>query len=270
MSFVKFFVLLFLVTLCVAEDTEFTAFCDLARLVADDTDCPPDLSCAESYFSYEGVVASCSGSHITSLKASGLKLKTLPESLNAMSYLQMINIANNELTSLPVLGALKNLKTIYLYSNQLTTITGVFPNSTKIEFVSANNNKLTELPPEFGNATKLKNLNFDNNDVESIPESYKNLPLVGVGMSQNKIDCAEVRRVFGSSKAKAFAENCIQAQQRTEDDIPALPTSFSTEPPNEGLDAFEITSIILMVVFIVGCVLGIVFYVRYRNGGIDA
>jgi len=184
-----------------------------------------------------------------------------------MTYLQILNAANNELTTLPVLAGLKALKTVYLYNNKLTTITGIFPNSTKLEFVAVSNNALTELPPEFA-FIKIKTLNFDNNNIEKLPAEYANMTsLQDVGMSQNKFDCAVIRKDFANTP---FATECIQAQQRTEDGYPALPTSFSTEPPNECLDAFEITAIVLACVFIVGAVVAIVMYVRYRKGGVQA
>jgi len=268
LSFGKAFLLVAVVAqFCAGQATEFTAFCDVARLVNAETTCPADLSCADVSFTYDGVTATCTGTHISSLKASDLKLASLPESLNNMTSLQILNVASNELTALPVLGGLKALKTLYLYNNKLTTITGIFPNSPKLDFVAVSNNALTELPPEFA-LLKIKTLNFDNNDVEKLPAEYKNITsLRDVGMAQNKFDCDEVRKNFADT---LFATECIQAQQRTEDGYPALPTSFSTEPPNEGLDAFEITALVLMCVFVVGAVVAIVMYVRYRKGGLQA
>jgi len=264
-ALVKVFIaLVFLTQICVSEDTEFTAFCDVARLVNPETECPATLSCPGDLF-YDAVSAGCSGGHIVSFKAQGLSLKSLPESLNAMTYLTQLNIADNELTELPVLKNLTKLQTIYAFSNKLTTITGVF-NSPKLASVSIANNALVDLPPEFGE-TALNTLNIMNNDIEKIPESYKGLTMKSVSLSGNKLDCSEVATTFPGS---LFAQNCMQAQQRTEDDYPALPTSWSTEPPNEGLDAYEITSIILACIFVVGAVLAVVFYVRYRRGGIEA
>jgi len=267
MLFFSFLFWLTEICVCDEEATQFTAYCDLVRLVNPEVSCPADLNCDDGFFSYNKVVATCTGSDITSLKASGVGLNSLPESLNAMTKLEILNVANNALTSLPVFGDLKALKTVYVYSNQLTTLNGVFPNSTKLEFVSANNNALTELPPEFAN-TNMKTFNFDNNNIENLPDEYvKMKKLVGVGMSKNKFDCSVVKQKFPKT---AFETACIQAQQKTEDDVPALPTSFSTEPPNEGLDGYEITSIILFVLFIVCAAIAIVFYVRYRNGGVEA
>jgi len=232
------------------------------------TECPADLSCADAVISYDGLAASCKQGHISTLKASGLGLKSVPQSLNEMENLEFLNLANNELSSLPVFDKLTQLKTIYLYKNQLTSITGVFPNSKKIEFVSMNGNHLTELPPEFGD-TKLKTLTFDNNDITSIPESYKDLTTItDVGMSSNKLDCSAVTTLFTLSSV--FSAKCIQAQQRTEDDIPALPTEYTTEAPKEGLDGFEITAIVIACIFVLCAIIGTVLYVRYRFGGIKA
>jgi len=268
MSFIKFVVLFAVVAQFCFAQTEFTAFCDICRTVDPTSECPDDLSCETTSFTYDGVVGSCSRGHITSLKASNLKLTTLPDSLNAMKYLQMLNIASNGFTSLPVLGGLVALKTLYIYNNKLTTLNGVFPNSTKLEFVSANNNNLTELPIEFAD-TNMKTLNFDNNNVSSIPANYSKLSktLVSVSMAGNKLDCAKVSQELPNSR---FADKCVQAQQRTEDDVPALPTSYSTEYPREGLDGFEISAIVFFVLFLVCVCLTVLFYVRYRKNGIVA
>jgi len=266
-AFVKIFVALVVLSqFCAGEDTQFSAFCDVVKLVNPDALCEP--SCDEGFYSLEGVTAACSGKDITTLKATGLKLGTLPESLNAMTKLQVLNIGNNAVTSLPALGGLTALKTVYIFNNKLTTLTGVFPNSKSLEFISANSNGLVDLPPEFAGFKKLKTFNFENNNVTKLPEEYVNFTsLAGVGMANNLLDCVEVKEKFSKT---VFASECVQAQQRTEAIYPALPTSFSTDPPQEGLDAFEITSIVLFVVFIVGAVIAIVFYVRYRNRGIDA
>jgi len=267
-AFFKIFVLFVVLSqFCAGEQTQFTAFCDVVKMIKADAVCEP--SCTQGYYVLEGVTALCADKKdITSLKATGLGLKTLPESVNAMKKLQILNVGNNAITSLPVFGSLKALKTVYIFNNQLTTLTGVFPNSTVLEFVSANNNALADLPPEFAKFKKLKNFNFDNNNVTSLPEEYVNFTsLSGVGMANNLLDCTEVKEKFSKT---VFATECVQAQQRTENNFPALPTSFSTEPPAEGLDAFEIVSIVLAVVFVICLVVAIVLYVRYRNRGIDA
>jgi len=187
--------------------------------------------------------------------------------MNAVTKLQVLNIGNNEITSLPVLDGLTNLKTLYLFNNKLTSINGIFPKSKKLEFVSANNNNLKELPAEFAD-TKMKTLNFDNNNVTNLPEEYVNMTFISsVSMSRNLFDCKAIKEKFGSS---AFAISCVQAQQKTEDEYPALPTSFSTDPPKEGLDGFEIAAIIFAFVFVIALVICIVLFVRYRNTGIDA
>jgi len=273
MNTLKVFVLLVVLTqVCFGEDTEFTAFCDLARLVNSKTDCPADLSCSGvQFFNYENIVATCSKSHIITLKASRLDLKSVPESLNNMKYLQMLNLAENSLTTLPVLADLTELTTIMLNSNKLTKITGVFPNAVSLKTVSLGDNQLVELPPEFANAA-ITSLLLDGNNITTIPDEYANLKLTQVGISQNMLDCSVVQQKFPPKKAPlvSFGESCIQAQQKTDDEYPALPTSFSTEPPREGLDAYEITSIILTVVFVIGTTLAIVFFIRYRNGGIGS
>jgi len=267
MFFFKVFVLLFVLSqICVGS--EFSAFCDLARSVNPSTGCSSELSCANGGFESDGITATCNGGHITSLKAPGVSLKEVPSSLNDMVYLVSLNFASNEISSLPTLDGLTALESINLNKNQLTNITGVFPNSKKLVYVYICNNKLVELPPEFGN-TKLTNLVFNDNVVERIPESYAGLTsLVRVEMGGNMLDCASISSSFSASSV--FAKECIPAQQHTDDAYPALPTEYSTEAPKEGLDGLEIASIILACLFVVCAIVATIFYVRYRFGGLKA
>jgi len=191
--------------------------------------------------------------------------------LGILKFLAFEQTFKNSLTTLPILADLTELTTIMLNSNKLTKITGVFPNAVSLKTVSLGDNQLVELPPEFANAA-ITSLLLDGNNITTIPDEYANLKLTQVGISQNMLDCSVVQQKFPPKKAPlvSFGESCIQAQQKTDDEYPALPTSFSTEPPREGLDAYEITSIILTVVFVIGTTLAIVFFIRYRNGGIGS
>jgi len=265
-SFKVFLLFVVFTQICFSADTEFTAYCDLVKLVNPSSTCPADLSCeGASFVKYDGVVGTCKNSHITALKASNVGLKSVPKTLNNMIYLDMLNLGKNELTELPALGSLTKLTTLYLNNNKLTKITGIF-NSTKLASVNLASNALTELPPEWGN-TSITSLVFDGNNIAEIPLEYKKLKLSYVGMADNNLDCSKVSQDFPGTE---FEESCIQAQQKTDDNDPPLPTSFSTEPPYEGLDGYEIASIILFVIFVIGTVVAVVLYIRYRNGGIDA
>jgi len=253
-----------LTQICVGN--EFEAFCDVCRAANEKTECPADLTCAGGDLEYDGIVGTCSGSHIITLKASGMDFEKLPASLNNMTYLQILNAGNNKLKSLPVLDKLTALKTIYIHSNNLESFTGVFVNSRKMEFISAANNKLTELPPELANMS-LKTLNVQNNELASLPVELKGIKtLINLDLSENNLDCSEIRATFSGS---IFAEQCIQSQQKTEKDVPGLPLSYSGEPTHAPLDGYEIAAIVLAVLFVCLLIPCVVLYVVYRRRGIS-
>jgi len=260
------YLILFAVLAEICLGNEFAAFCDVCRLVNEKTECPADLSCKESVIEYDGVVSMCQGGHITSLKVYNKGLESLPESLNNMTRVQILNIANNKFEKLVPLPGLVALKTLYIHNNKLKNLTGVFTNSPKVEYISAGNNKLVELPPEWVNMS-LKTLNVPSNELETLPIEYRDMnTLTQVDLSQNSLDCEMIRVEF---KNTIFADQCIQSQQKTEDDVKPLPLSYTGEPEHAGLDAYEIVAIVLAVLFVCLLVPAIVLYIMYRNKGLS-
>jgi len=325
--FLRFFVLLALLTqFCTAAD-EFDAFCSFANKVDPDGSCVRNTvvkqcdmsnSSISHSFSVGPVSVTCTSKHIVELAAVGGELNGLPDSFSRMTYLKSLNLANNQFESFPdvlgempfiktlnlagnkitkmsaeldkitslqtlnlasngleqfegVLGSLKALTILFLMDNKLTNITGVFPNSLKLTNLYLSKNNLTELPPEFAKCTNLKSFLFENNDISKLPPGYKDLKnLHSVAMSGNNFTCSDFTDDLSPFKDTVFADGCVQSQQKSEKGITALPLSYSTEPPNEGLDKYEVTSLILFFVFLIGLALAVVFYIRYRNGGMAA
>jgi len=264
-SLTKFVILLAVLTqLCVG--TEFTAFCDICRLKNPSTKCPEDLSCASAAISieYDGIKAKCGGTdHILSLFADSAGLKSLPDSLNEMTHLTIMSFASNSLTELPVLDQLTDLTTVYLSSNKINNLAGVF-SSSNLKYIMANDNNLTEIPAEWAELD-LAQLNVANNQLTSIPEAFNNGHNIdNLNIDQNMLDCPAIWKTFAGN---AFADKCIPAQQKTGDDGPLLPLDYIGEPAHAGLDGYEISAIILFVLFVCLLVAAIVLYKYYRSNG---
>jgi len=261
------FVLLLALFTQICVGSEFTAFCDVCRKVNPETACPENLACSDGSVEYDGVVGVCSSDnkHITSLKATNKGLTEIPDSVNELEYITLLNLAGNKIEKLPVLGGLRALKTVYLYNNELESVTGVFVNSTRLASFSIAGNKLNELPPEFSEFN-LTSLAFDNNNVSEIPESYASLTdTLGVlRLDQNMLNCSTIKKTFPGT---IFAEKCVQVQQKIEETGPVLPLVYPDDPASAGLDAYEIVSIILFVIFVCLLVVAIVLYKRYRGNG---
>ncbi len=72
-----------------------------------------------------------------------------PESFEGLSNLQSIDLSRNNITSLPpgILSSTPNLKTIYLYGNQIAEIqANIFPH--KIRILHLNYNNISEVHPK--------------------------------------------------------------------------------------------------------------------------
>jgi len=260
---VAFFVALALLThICVG--TEFTAFCELCAKSKSASECPANLTCTDGVVVCGSIRGTCSSAgHIIILKAQNQDISVVPESLNEMTYLQKLNLAENKIESLPVLDQLTELNEVLLYSNKLTNISGVF-SSKKITSVNLADNALIELPPELA-LCPLVTLNVNQNELNWIPFDYSKIDtLLFVYLDQNKLDCDEIRVDFANTP---IADNCNPSQQKNEQDVSGLPLSYSGEPSHAGLNAYEVVSIVLAAVFLCLLVVGIVLYIRYRHRG---
>jgi len=265
MSRVQLFVLFALLAhICVGDGDEFVAFKDLC--LAASQAAPTALKCVDNEISCGGVIGTCVKDHIVYLKAFNQGINKLPDTMNNMVYLKQVNVANNNLEALPVLDKLTRLNIFLMYNNKITNFTGVFVNSKSLQAINAGNNKLVELPPELGNMVNLTTLNVNNNELTEIPSTYENL--IGPGfslryfdISGNKFDCTVVRGVFSG----LIADSCIQSQQRTEQEVPALPLVYPDEQARAGLNGYEIASIILGVLFVCLLIPAIILYINFRK-----
>jgi len=262
-SQLKVFVLVALFTqICVGD--EIAAYCDVVRLVDPETKCPEGVECTTKTVELvPGLAGRCEGGHFTSLKASSLGLTQIPESMNNMTFLQTLNIADNQITELPVLDQLTALTTIYMHQNKIKNFTGVFVNSGSVTYISASDNELVELPPELATMSSLETLLVANNKITELPPEYANLKnLNRVDIKGNEFHCEDVWSNFSGTP---FASSCLAPQQRTDDIYPELPLDYSGDPTTAGLDDYEIAAIVLACVFVVLLVVLIIAYVMYRR-----
>jgi hypothetical protein len=93
------------------------------------------------------------------------KLTSLPDWIGNLKNLRYLYLDNNNLTSLPDwIGNLKNLVKLYLDNNELTSLEGI-ENLTNLKMLNLNNNQLTSLPKSVGNLTNLKILDLGKNPI---------------------------------------------------------------------------------------------------------
>ena len=85
-------------------------------------------------------------------------------------------LSSNQLTQLPSeIGNLTKLTDLDLRGNQLTILPTEIGNLTQLTYLNLSNNKLTQLPTEIGNLTQLTYLYLSSNELTQLPTEIGNL-----------------------------------------------------------------------------------------------
>jgi len=125
---------------------------------------------------------------LTKLAISGNKIGEI-ESIGNLINLEILNIGNNQLTSLPeTIGNLTNLKYLDIGNNQLTILPETIGNLTNLIELHISANKIKYLPNNVTNLVKLKFLHSNDNLLYKLPDSFGNLiNLNEIWLSENKL-----------------------------------------------------------------------------------
>ncbi|WP_171014954.1 InlB B-repeat-containing protein [Culicoidibacter larvae] len=101
--------------------------------------------------------------------------------IGSLSNLMFLDLADNQLTSLPPeIGNLSSLLQLSLSYNELTSIPAEIGNLSALDYLGLNNNRLSVLPAEIGNLIDLSSLSLHNNQLSSLPPEIGNLASVVV------------------------------------------------------------------------------------------
>jgi len=99
--------------------------------------------------------------------------------LLAQTPVEDINLGNNNLTSIPLeFGALKGLKTLWLDDNKLTDFPVCLCQLDGLETLRLSGNELHAVPPSVANLQRLRVLALDNNALKEFPAGVLQLPLL--------------------------------------------------------------------------------------------
>lgn len=148
---------------------------------------------------------------------SGNGLRSLPESINKLRFLEELLLADNKLLELPPLR-LKFLKLIRLDRNGLSTFPETLLQLAKLESINLNGNNIATLPEGLLRLNRLRFLNIGDNQLTDIPDFSSLSRLRTLIIDWNLFDDpdAVLRKV-----AKVWTLEVLSAEQCGIEEIPA-------------------------------------------------
>jgi len=111
------------------------------------------------------------GNHVIILNLCGKGLKYLPESIDKLKFLQILDLRNNNLTELPEsIGNLEFLEELILHDNALRSVPESIGNLKNLGLLHLDNNYLTTLPDTICNLKTWYPIGLSNNKISSLSE----------------------------------------------------------------------------------------------------
>jgi len=127
---------------------------------------------------------------VVRLQLSGVSLsQVVPACIGRLTALQVLNLANNRLTSVPAeIGQLAALQLLDLRGNQLSSLPAEIGQLPSLRELNLDDNKLTSLPAEIWQLTSLRGLDLGRNQLTSLPVELGQLTALEVlSLSRNQL-----------------------------------------------------------------------------------
>lgn len=113
---------------------------------------------------------------IIGLELSHLNLKRIPDCIQRLSHLEILNLVDNELKEIPEwIGELNTLKKLIAVNNKIKKIPESIGKLESLEFLDLAVNELEQLPESIGNLSSLNKLTLYTNRIKCLPRSIGNL-----------------------------------------------------------------------------------------------
>ncbi len=129
-------------------------------------------------------IQECIDTKAKSLNLSGLGLSEIPKAISQMTWLETLNLSNNQISEIVGLSGLSNLTMLFLDSNQIGEIAGLsgLSNLTTLFLYS---NQITEIAGLSG-LNKLTTLHLSSNQISAIAglDTLSNLTTLHLGSNQ--------------------------------------------------------------------------------------
>jgi hypothetical protein len=149
------------------------------------------------------------------------KISALPPSLFEVSSLQNLNVTKNQLTKLPSLSKLVNLKTLVIADNKIAKLNEDIGALKNLTFLDVSKNQLVALPNQLCSCRKLTKLAAEDNNIKTLPFDFDYLSELsilrlrgnnlGAKTSENVSSQAGVRGLLESLVAPAACYKAIYA-----------------------------------------------------------
>ncbi|KFR12961.1 Leucine-rich repeat-containing protein 40, partial [Opisthocomus hoazin] len=126
---------------------------------------------------------------LTKLVLASNKLRGLSEDIGLLPALAVLDVHDNQLTSLPAaLGQLENLQKLDVSHNKLTSVPEEVMRLSRLKSLLLHHNELSHLPDGFGQLVNLEELDLSNNHLADIPTSFALLTnLVRLNLACNQL-----------------------------------------------------------------------------------
>ena len=144
-------------------------------------------------------------------------LTIVPKEFKYIKDITYLSLSCNFLKTIPNSIFIEQLKYLYLYSNNLTSISDNLGKSINLKELHLNNNRLKTIPRSIGQLKNLRTLYLNNNQIETLPDTIGQLIQIKfIGLSDNLL--SSIPNTFGN--LKQLRNLFIEHNQLQIEDIP--------------------------------------------------
>jgi len=129
------------------------------------------------------------GGKIIGLDLSHQKLKEIPDCVQRLDHLEILDMVGNVIEGLPDwIGKLTSLKKIIAVANKIKTVPESIGQLTSLQFLDLSISEIEELPNSIGNLKSLKELLLYSNKIKELPDTIGNLSnLEQISLNENPL-----------------------------------------------------------------------------------
>ena len=124
------------------------------------------------------------------------RLSSFPDILSTLSNLKWLRLNSNNLSELPALDNLTELRRIYLRDNNFSSVPEALKDLPKLNDIDLSGNPIGEIPDWLAEKKGLENLSFTKTQITSLPEdlgAWKSL--ISLQLGELRLSAEEMARI---------------------------------------------------------------------------